>query len=76
MLTQLLVLLTLCHQVDVSNPKISTTLVCEHNNHTLHIFWYLDGNTQANLDGEDLFFPSETRKMCVGQEDHENHVYR
>ncbi len=76
MLTQLLILLTLCHQVDVQNPKISTTLVCEHDNHTLVIWWYLDGKPGVELDGTTIFFPHEERNMCVGQQDHENHVYR
>jgi len=75
MLTQLLILLGLCYQVDVSNPKITTTLVCEHNNHSLVVWFYKDGSREAWLDGADLLIPNEERKMCK-DENGENHVYR
>ncbi len=76
MLTQLLLLLGLCHQVDVSNPKISTTLVCEYDDHNLTVWFYLDGKNQARLDGVDLFIIPEPRHTCIGPSGYIQEMHR
>jgi hypothetical protein len=60
MLTQLLLLLGLCYQVDVG-PSATTSLICKAGEHTLQIIFSPDGQNEAYIDGNAIMLPSERR---------------